>query len=665
MKHRITPFLAFVLLIATATAQGEWKWAHYWTGQDGTTTSTSYHNYISNSAFDDEGNLYVYAAMGDNPVMDGEPFEFCLEAMYGGQNNPAILLAKFDTLGNMLWYKVVKQSSCAAIPHWMEVKEDRVCIAGSAGFLGDGLSQWLYFLDTLITKAQINALPIEQHKPPFKTYSQWTFFAQFDFDGNLLDCHFVEAFPRDFYPANAMSFPLYNGTGIAPFHKDYEENTYFFAPIQYGGNVDDPYTLVVDGDTNRTYNLFLPGGTDNFMGIKNALFYKFTPDWTLDFAHLLVDHTDGIATPPEFSIDTINPDFYINFKGLSFDEHDNMYLSGQINLGLYSPNYGGNLHNYPVHFWWDTSNYMIVNDISGAIMSNFIVKYNPEGQVIWDNQINTRAAFDPNNPESSARAFWYGNVFDNNSVYIVGVGGYGSDALVYFDGEDDYLQSTIGTNKDIAFFARYDAVTGNYLNQGVVPGVETLFDGKTSQPCAIGNKVIAMVAQEPQNNSLVVWGNDGTILYRDEITSVQRARTTSVCTSIDGVFASCLTTLSPVNFGNGVSVNCSTERSSAVVALKHDPELLVPYVKVPEYTGAKPEVRLWPNPATDRITIESEADFPIKSIAITDMQGQLITVLPGSDVRHTLNIHKLPAGTYIAHIETKAGISDVKFVKAE
>ena len=35
MKHRITPFLAFVLLIATATAQGEWKWAHYWTGQDG------------------------------------------------------------------------------------------------------------------------------------------------------------------------------------------------------------------------------------------------------------------------------------------------------------------------------------------------------------------------------------------------------------------------------------------------------------------------------------------------------------------------------------------------------------------------------------------------------------------------------------------------------
>jgi hypothetical protein len=93
--------------------------------------------------------------------------------------------------------------------------------------------------------------------------------------------------------------------------------------------------------------------------------------------------------------------------------------------------------------------------------------------------------------------------------------------------------------------------------------------------------------------------------------------------------------------------------------------LLVPYVKVPEYQGPKPEVRLWPNPATDKITIESEADFPIKSIAITDLQGRLLTVLPGNDVRHTLNIHKLPVGTYIAHIETKAGITDVKFVKGE
>ena len=63
MKHRITPFLAFVLLIATATAQGEWKWAHYWTGGDG--SYNDYYNYITNTAFDDEGkNIELYDLQG-------------------------------------------------------------------------------------------------------------------------------------------------------------------------------------------------------------------------------------------------------------------------------------------------------------------------------------------------------------------------------------------------------------------------------------------------------------------------------------------------------------------------------------------------------------------------------------------------------------------------
>ena len=99
MKKSLIPFLLLALLYVTATAQGEWKWAHYWSGSDG--SYSSYYNYITNTAFDNEGNLYVFGAMGNNPVYDGESFEYCSEAMTGGANNPSILLAKFDTLGNM------------------------------------------------------------------------------------------------------------------------------------------------------------------------------------------------------------------------------------------------------------------------------------------------------------------------------------------------------------------------------------------------------------------------------------------------------------------------------------------------------------------------------------------------------------------------------------
>ena len=668
MKHRITPFLALALLYVTATAQGEWKWAHYWSGQDGTTTSTSYHNYISNSAFDDEGNLYVYGAMGDNPVMDGEPFEFCLEAMYGGQNNPAILLAKFDTLGNMLWYKVVKSSEGNADALWMEVRDDRIIISGST-FALEGVeyyynSTWLYYMDTLITGTQVHNIPSEERQFPFRP-GRYTFFATLDKDGNLLESHFVEAFTRELHPNGSTYIQAPEClcsymAGTCPFHVDSQGNIHVFTYFNYGGTEDYPYTIVVDGDTNRMYNLFLPGNTD--MAISNAMHYKFTPAWTLDFAHLLVPHTDGIATPYELTGDSINPQFECHLYGLSFDVEDNMYLSGGIKLGLNTVSYGGNLHDYPVHIWWDDSHYLTIHDISSAGSANFVIKYNTDGQVVWSNQIYTRK--NPNTDEGCPNVLWYNNFFYNNNIYIMGIGAYNADnySLIYFDQEENYLHRFQTARSDISFFAKYNATNGNYILHGIVPAANAV-SGKDLT--CVSNRVIGYSNANIYTRTLQEWCDDGTFINTDTIYSSNTLEVSSLSSNDNGFLAIGMTAQAPVSFGNGVSVNCSTERSSAVVALKHDPDLLVPYVKVPEYTGAKPEVRLWPNPATDKITIESEADFPIKSIAITDLQGRLLTVLPGSDVRHTLNIHKLPAGTYIAHIETKAGISDVKFVKGE
>ena len=659
MKKSLIPFLALALLYVTATAQGEWKWAHYWTGQDG--SYNAYYNYITNTAFDDEGNLYVYGAMGNNPVMDGEPFEFYSGAPGMPQNNPSILLTKFDTLGNMLWSKVVKQSSCAAVPHWMEIKEDRVCIAGSTGFMGDGLYQWLYFLDTLITKEQIMEIPTDQRKPPFKEYSRWTFFAEFDFDGNLLENHFVEVYARE-ENGTRVNQPLCNGSAIAPVHFDRNGNVFFYTAIQYGGNEESPYTLVIDGDSSRFYDIFLPGSVEPYGAINNAMFYKFSSDWTLEFAHLLVDHTDGIATSYEFTGDSVNPIFYFNLQGLSCDDEDGMYLSGYINLALCSPNYGGYLHDYPVHFYWDDTHFLSVHDITSATGANFIVKFNKEGQIVWCNQLYTEG--DVTTVSSYAGAFWNRCVFRDNSVYITGTGcyGMGEDARIYFDDEENLLQRFQPVKSDISFYVRYNAMTGQYITHGIVPAAQAVAGNAVT---SISNRVLAYSNVDFNMRILNEWGNDGTYIKSDTLISSNPLTVSEISCNDYGYIAVGMTSFSPVSFGNGISVNCSTEQSSAVIAMKYDPELLVPYVKVPEYQGPKPEVRLWPNPATDKITIESEADFPIKSIAITDLQGRLLTVLPGNGVRHTLNIHKLPVGTYIAHIETKAGITDVKFVKGE
>ncbi len=58
--------------------------------------------------------------------------------------------------------------------------------------------------------------------------------------------------------------------------------------------------------------------------------------------------------------------------------------------------------------------------------------------------------------------------------------------------------------------------------------------------------------------------------------------------------------------------------------------------------------------------------YGYQNIELYDLQGRKLgnLVENGSQIP-TLDLSPYPAGTYIAHIETKAGISDVKFVKGE
>ena len=179
-------------------------------------------------------------------------------------------------------------------------------------------------------------------------------------------------------------------------------------------------------------------------------------------------------------------------------------------------------------------------------------------------------------------------------------------------------------------------------------------------PAVSGNRILSF-----SNKDIIYqWCIDGTYINEINPGSISFTGLKSSFLLIDdnGNLLLCFSTTSSGSLGNGVSFGSPTGSSSAVFALYHNPEFATPYVGIPEYDGPEPEVRLWPNPATDKITIESEEEFPVKSVAITDMRGQLLAILPVNDVRCTLNVHNLAPGTYIAHVETKAGMVDRTFV---
>ena len=679
MKHRITTFLAFVLLLATATAQGEWKWAHYWTGQDG--SYSSYYNYITNTAFDDEGNIYVYGSMGGSAVFDGTTFQFTTNAEVLSHNEHSVLLAKFDTLGNMLWHKVVKSSAEMAFPLWMELRDDKIYIAGNCGFYGDYSDSWLYYLDTLMYKYQVDSIPVEQQRPPFKAYSRWTFISALDLDGQLIEDHFVSAYSRELYPHGYDSIRWeYNlcKNDVSPMHVGNDGSIYVYTRIQYRGNEESPYIMVVDGDSNRTYDIYLPGNADPTCDqscLNNAMLYKFSSQGELQFAKIIVDGTDGIA--PFYSLgDTINRYFYTYFEGMSFDEEDNMYVSGYVRLAQHLNGYGGELHDYPVHIWWDSTHCLTMNDISSAPYCNFIIKYDTSGNVVWCNQAYTQIQ----QAADIAYVRFYRNFVGEDAVIICG------DAENYYDtGSAIFFEQDVNNSIDRyavnqrsrAFYVAFDKSTGVYIKNDVLPDEEhSIFANETTTPAILNNQIVilAITHSSPHSMGIARWNINGSFIDYTP-TNTFPTYSMGVGTTImnnQGYVLFSIPIKGNIAFSENVVVNGDAEHSNAVFALYHDPRFAQPFVPDDTvgiddyYRNRESDIYLYPNPTHGTTTVCGYM-YGYQNIELYDLQGRKLGDLVGNGSQiPTLDLSPYPAGTYLVKINFARGISVTrKVVKME
>lgn len=649
---------------SSISAQGEWKWAHYWTGSGGDLNNIF--NNVTNTAFDEEGNIYVYGTMGGNVRLDGEMLMFSNNSDVITTSEHSIMLAKFDTLGTMLWYKVIKcQGDYWSIPKWMTVKNDRIYITGITGMWSDR-NYWLYYIDTLITKEDVLNLPVSERKPPYKR-SRWTFFSQLDLDGNRIEDHFVETYTRQYYESgnnfvrSVRPICTDEYANPTPMHVDNEGDIYLFAPFDYAGNEEDPYTIVIDGDSSRTYDLYLPGSSCGNSSLQNAMLYKFTPNWELEFAKLMVQNTEGIATSWELAHDSINPLYYVYPEWLSYDQEGDMYVSGFVMLGLSV--FGASLHQYPVHIYFDSLHYATINDRSGTKRLNFIIKYNNAGNIVWSNQIYTVG--DISGP-SYSYAEWRGSCIDNDHLYLLGGAGYhsGSSSKIYFDIESNYLQR-FDTTGSIGFFAKYDKSTGQYVSQGIIPAFEAI-SSKTL--AVINNRVFATASFNNSGNVLLTeWRNDGLVIRADTINCVSSDlhRSQGIVANDNGCLLLSLISYAPVTFSDDVVADCDNPgRSHAVFALYHDPSFAEPYVGINHYAEDVASIKVWPNPTSNILYVESD-NSPIDCVTIMDLNGRIIMKEKVGDNSFVVNAARLPAGLYFLETVCKGARTVEKFVKVD
>ena len=656
--------LATLFTFLTASAQGEWKWANYWTGNDDPLNSTNPYNYVVRTAFDDDGNVYVFGSFGGNARIydQNQSSYFCSQVSIIAANTPGTVLAKFDANGNLLWKKVIKSSyDMSNMPYDMYLKDNRVVIAGEYSWDG-GSGKQLWFLDTLITQQVALSYPSNEFHPPF-TFGKYTYFICFDLNGNKLESHFVKTKSRELYLDQQADFPLGRRmTGAYPICIDSHGNTYIATPTQYGGSDTLPYTIVIDEDSSKIYNLFLPENcTEPGYVVNNIMLYKFTSNWTLDWMKTVIASTEGIASPSPTNTD-LPPIFNPFVGGMNIDENDNIYLSGYIQDMFLFDEY----NQYPMKFFWDDSHFATVNDHGLAMYLSFIIKYDSNGNVLWSNQ-----TFSDNSQNNNWNNTinWTDNLVKNNSVYLAGRADNlaNTNTCYFFDNTNNILP----ISQNSTFFVRFNKQTGEYESCGVVPGEKSTLDlGSTAKPAVINNHLL-MVPRNYTNTSrlLCYFNTDGEFEKADTVSHLHNKFSSRHTLEIDdeGHILFDMTTSEDLTFGHDLSLNFDDhQHSHAVIALRYDPSILEPYpidsTGVAQYDERLDRVRLYPNPAADRITIESPEDLPVNAVAVTNLAGQLFFIQPVGNVSTEVNVRNLAPGTYIAHINTRAGNTDRKFV---
>ena len=680
MKNKFLPLVALLLTTFTTFAQGEWEWANYWTGDQREFYDNL--NKITNTAFDEEGNIYVYGTMGGDPEFNREDFPLpenflsmnlwwlndymqeYLRTRARIEPKTYLVLAKFDPDGNMLWNKIIRpvnmySTSNEAWACWMELRNDKLYVSGNFG-LGNDNNSLCYYLDTLITTKLVREMPEEEHKPPFKV-SKWTWFAQFDLDGNLLEDHFVETYSREILDdvAPGYRYPAYLCFALpSPMHVDNEGNTIVFTSLSYSGNEEDaPLTIVIDGDSSKTYDIYMPGNSQIQMYYEVML--KFSPDWELIQVKPIIHHTEGIPI-----IDGI-PMVGIVFEGLSYDEQDNLYLSGCFEA-IYP--YASDFQ-YPARVYLDSTHHITMHDISGGQRTPYVMKYDTDGNVQWCQQMYTKG---PGTAAELARATWFASAYNNNALYMSGVGCYHFDIPtcgIYFDSTHQQQllapQGIVGLSRNTGFWVRYDAITGEYLSHGVGPALAEMSVSKLGRhPAVYGNRVFALsnYIYGSFDPTLMQWRDDGLFLGHVPMSCAEIASRGGVIIHPNGNVLVDMCSRAPVTFTEDIVANC-WGGSNAVFALYHNPEFVTPYVDVPTYTESRSDLKLWPNPAQDLLNVESEKN-QMESISILDMNGKTILHKNITDFQTILDISFLSSGVYFIKAIYQEGIAIEKFVKA-
>ena len=657
--------LLFLFVVSISLQAQQFEWAKSYSGQDGMNNTDKY-NRIYNSAFDSQGNIYIVGTMGENAIIDTTHLsEGFLE------NKAAIILAKLDPQGNLLWQKSIKNTGTSQNPCWLQIVGDTSIALMAKMYVPGSNIDYLWYLDTLIQGNNSN--------PPQYPISNGDYdcFLNFDLNGNLKSQHFLQR--QEIKIDGTLKYPrsLTDYMTIAPFHID--KNGYIYIYISaWQTNDAVSFNLVVDNHTSYD--------CDTIYMQQSTKIFKFTPDFDLVWEKDIIRDTSGVGIDPATS------SFTPYITGISADSEDNMYLTGYINR------YRGITEDTTFYKNIELGNNkkLIIND-AGCANLGFIIKYDTTGEPQWANQLYGKKTFNGSGafPQYSSNIYNSTINEDNNSIYIIGSAVYDTTyCKLYFDDSTQFvfdpshlIYSRTSGSSGAVFFAKLNKETGKYINHGTaISSQGTFFTGTGTYNVSLAtrnNQVFSQVfyyrdlvgvdtvfttgGMTSPSIGLMRWKDDGEVIDVINIPTNGSSSYTQACNTIlndngdlfiTGMFDN------TISFGD-ITLIGSSGRSNAFMAKYHDSTFVHPYTEssirdIPLIN--EKGIIVYPNPTKGDVNITTQGE-KINSFSLYNINGQLLLKSEKLKTKmEKLNLSNFSKGVYMIKIITDKNVYSKKVI---
>ena len=673
MKQKI-PFkhlLLSILLAASLPAFSQhFDWVKSYSGNE---RPGEFWNYIVSSVTDSHGNLYVAGQFANGASIDGQ--DLLLSTCHDVPNDMHSCIVKISPTGEILWKKILFASSGLPTQIYnLQLVGDTALFANAFFSLPMYEGKYLYFYDTLITKANIDDL---LYTDSLSSGSSTSAISVFDLEGHMTENYIFhmaykdnkgELITADRRTNNDSDTAYLVNEQFKPgvFHVDNQGNIYF------GHLSTEILWLNCDTCENQSQRYDLNNGQISEVIVmingrcrfsdapithpttKNIRIMKFSPHFNDMLACHYIFNDNGISW---------NNWSYTDKLDIKTDEENNLFLICNIVTDLRR-----------LTLFGDTNISANFKNYSRGMMIKFDSTLMPQNII----QLSMN-----NNTQNNSATI---NVFnecvfesDSNSVIILGSlarssQDYGCDLILE--------EHSLSLADRCAYFIRINNSTGELQSYGYVPSSsQTTFRMGTSNKKSVvqKNRIIThveymddiqlgdstiSVSSNKEGAGIYMWDYNGDYIefidFGTESNTAFLSSSLSLHDSIlyiSGGSRSCLT----VNDTN----LCPTANSIAFFFKYVDTSFLTPYISshhnpigINNFISDNPII--YPNPTNSTISIDLSEDETIVNCYVISVNGVRCQERLSAN---TLNLSKYPKGIYFLEIITTKNIYKHKIIK--